>query len=229
MSKIAPKDSEEDNDDEWHNFSNAGYSSANVDDEDNDNNSKDNENEEWFDGDDFEFEGKTLDWNSPPCPTPLGIAHIIKIGVCNHCIERVGGKKNLSGEEIRLEAYVRDDTLENSFDNDLCPLCENLFDDVNNIVNRIIEKISDLEYSAMQIGIHLPKDLINDEDQIRTRHGATGSRPLKSAMVDAIQNEITQKIDSEVNFVKEKPDLMVLIDGLTLRVDVDVRPIYFYG
>lgn len=229
MSKITPKDSEEDNDDEWHNFSNAGYSSANVDDEDNGNNSKDNENEEWFDGDDFEFEGKTLDWNSPPCPTPLGIAHIIKIGVCNHCIERVGGKKNLSGEEIRLEAYVRDDTLENSFDNDLCPLCENLFDDVNNIVNRIIEKISDLEYSAMQIGIHLPKDLINDEDQIRTRHGATGSRPLKSAMVDAIQNEITQKVDSEVNFVKEKPDLMVLIDGLTLRVDVDVRPIYFYG
>ena len=55
MSKITPKDSEEDNDDEWHNFSNAGYSSANVDDEDNGNNSKDNENEEWFDGDDFEL------------------------------------------------------------------------------------------------------------------------------------------------------------------------------
>ncbi len=232
MSQNTPKDSEKDDedDDEWHKFSNAGYSSAVVDfDEETNKDATDKETEEWFDGDDFEFEGKTLDWNSPPCPTPLGIAHIIKIGTCDYCLARVSGKNNMSGNEVRLEAYNRDDTLEKSFDTSLCPLCENLFDDIKNIVNRITEKISDLEYSTMQIGIHLPKDLINDEDQIRTRNGATGSRPLKSAMVDSIQKEINNNLESDVIFVKEKPDLMVLIDGLTLRVDVDVRPIYFYG
>ncbi|MFQ3344145.1 MAG: tRNA pseudouridine(54/55) synthase Pus10 [Candidatus Poseidoniales archaeon] len=231
MSQTNSKDSEENNeDDEWHKFSNAGYSSASVDsDAEIDKNVNDNQSGVWFDGDDFEFEGKTLDWNSPPCPTPLGVAHVIKIGTCNHCIERVSGKKNMSGEEIRSEAHVRDGTLDKSFETILCPLCENLFDDIGNIVNRIVDKISNLEYSTIQIGIHLPKDLINDEDEIRSRHGATGSRPLKSAMVVAIQNEININLGTDVNFVKEKPDLMVLIDGLTLRVDVDVRPIYFYG
>ncbi|GIS48347.1 MAG: hypothetical protein Ct9H90mP21_2540 [Methanobacteriota archaeon] len=28
----------------------------------------------WFDGDDFDFEGSTVNWDSPPCPAPLGIA-----------------------------------------------------------------------------------------------------------------------------------------------------------
>ncbi len=36
-------------------------------------------------------------------------------------------------------------------------------------------------------------------------------------------------LGKEVDFVKEKPDVMVLVDGLTLRVDVDVRPIFLYG
>lgn len=230
MSVPSSKDSEEekDEDDAWHQFSNAGYSSASIELDEIEPQNNPSEVEEWFDGDDFQFEGKIIDWNAPPCPTPLGISHIIKIGTCDYCLQRVSGK-NMPGEEIRTEAYDRDNTLESSFDNNICPLCENLFDDVNNIVDRIVEQVSNLEYSTIQIGMHLPKDLIQDEDQIRIRHGATGSRPLKSAMVDSIQNEISKNLDSEIKFVKEKPDLMILIDGLTLRVDIDIRPIFFYG
>ncbi|MFL2963376.1 MAG: tRNA pseudouridine(54/55) synthase Pus10 [Candidatus Thalassarchaeaceae archaeon] len=228
MSKIGPKDSEKD-DEAWHHFSNAGYSSASVDFDNEEIGEQENTEEEWFDGDDFEFEGKTIDWNSPPCPTPLGIAHMIKIGTCNHCLKRVSGKKNMSGEEIRNEAYTRDDSLESSFNEELCPLCENLFDDIENIVERIIEKIDNLEYTTIQIGIHLPKDLIQESHEITSRHGASQSMPLKTSMVLAIQNTINSKLGTDINFVKDRPDIMILVDGLTLRVDVDVRPIYFYG
>ena len=31
------------------------------------------------------------------------------------------------------------------------------------------------------------------------------------------------------SILKEKPDLMILIDGLTLRVSVDVRPVFLFG
>lgn len=228
MSKISPKDI--DDDDTWHQFSDAGYSSASVNfDNEQEKDIQVNSEEEWFDGDDFEFEGKTLDWNSPPCPTPLGIAHMIKIGTCNHCLKRVSGKNNMSGEEIRIEAYTRDNSLESSFSNDLCPLCENLFDDVDNIVERIIEKINNLEYTTIQIGIHLPKDLIQEAHEITSRHGASQSMPLKTSMVLDIQNTINNNLNADINFVKDKPDIMILVDGLTLRVDVDVRPIYYYG
>ena len=48
-------------------------------------------------------------------------------------------------------------------------------------------------------------------------------------MVLAIQNKINHNLGTDINFVKDRPDIMVLVDGLTLRVDVDIRPIYFYG
>ncbi|OUV69317.1 MAG: hypothetical protein CBC89_01100, partial [Euryarchaeota archaeon TMED129] len=127
MTKNSPKDSEKD-EDAWHQFSNAGYSSASADFDNEEIGEQQNTEEEWFDGDDFEFEGKTIDWNSPPCPTPLGIAHVIKIGTCDHCLKRVSGKREMSGEEIRNEAFTRDTSLESSFNQELCPLCENLFD-----------------------------------------------------------------------------------------------------
>ena len=62
MSKTSPKDI--DDDDTWHQFSDAGYSSASVNfDNEQEKDIQVNSEEEWFDGDDFEFEGKTLDWN----------------------------------------------------------------------------------------------------------------------------------------------------------------------
>ena len=115
MTKNSPKDFEKD-EDAWHQFSNAGYSSASADFDNEEIGEQQNTEEEWFDGDDFEFEGKTIDWNSPPCPTPLGIAHMIKIGTCNHCLQRVSGKREMSGAQIRNEAYTRDISLESSFD-----------------------------------------------------------------------------------------------------------------
>ena len=112
--------------------------------------------------------------------------------------------------------------------NDLCPMCEDLFDDVDNIVTRIIEKIGTVEHSTIQLGIHLPKDLVDEEDKIRSRHGSPGSAPLKPSFVREIQEKLSLKV-KDVSFVKERPDLMILVDGLTLKVDVDVRPVFFYG
>jgi tRNA pseudouridine synthase 10 len=51
---------------------------------------------------------------------------------------------------------------------------------------------------------------------------------MKSAFVDAIQDALLTSVN-EVQFVKEKPDLMILVDGLTLRVSVDVRPVFLFG
>ena len=63
--------------DEWQLFASAGYASAEdlVGPEEEQSDSA--EEEVWFDGDDIEANGASLDWDAPPCPTPLGIAHMI--------------------------------------------------------------------------------------------------------------------------------------------------------
>lgn len=229
-----PKDTESDIDseDEWQLYASAGYASTDILIEEEDEEQIETE-KIWFDGDDFDFQGSNLNWDAPPCPAPMGIAHVIKIGVCDHCLGRISGTRvGLGGSEAgsiaRSEAFERDENLQSKITQDFCPLCENLFEDVENIVSRVFETLSETQFSTMQFGIHLPKELIQEEDRIRTKYGAPGSYPLKGALVEAIHRRIGE-INQEVEFVKERPDVMILVDGLTLRVDVDVRPIFLYG
>ncbi len=183
-----------DEEDEWQLYASAGYASTDVVSAESEEAETPSE-EIWFDGDDFDFEGSTVNWDSPPCPTPLGIAHIIKIGVCDYCLSRVSGIHanglgNNSGAVIRSEAFERDEQLQSKILQDYCPLCENLFDDIENIVDRVFDSLSDTDFSTMQFGIHLPKDLIQEEDRIRSKFGAPGSFPLKGALVEEIHNRI---------------------------------------
>ena len=220
--------------DQWQLFASAGYASAeSVPSSEDESKAESEEEDVWFDGDDVEANGTSLDWDAPPCPTPLGIAHVIKLGVCDHCLYRVAGRRTKNagsegGKEVREDAHARDPGIAKFGTPELCPLCENLFDDVGNIVSRVTESVAGVQHSTMQFGIHLPKDLIQEEDRIRSRHGAPGSRPLKAAFVDAIQADLSNYL-SDVRFVKEIPDLMIRVDGLTLRVDIDIRPVFLYG
>ena len=222
-----------DEEDEWQLYASAGYASTGFILDETEAVEDKQPDDVWFDGDDFDFEGNTVNWDAPPCPAPLGIAHLIKIGVCDFCLHRIGGRRSdergaESGAVLRREAYVRDEELPSKVTQDFCPLCENLFEDIGNIVERVSESLSGTEYSTIQFGIHLPKDLIQEEDRIRSKYGAPGSYPLKSALVEAIHHRI-RSVNDRVDFVKERPDIMILIDGLTLRVDVDVRPLFLYG
>lgn len=226
-------DTEKIEDDEWHLYANAGYGVAESLEEDPSEEDDEDPEEEWFDGDDFYNQGASIDWDSPPCPAPLGIAHVIKIGVCDYCLHRISGRKTQSqgfegGAELRTEAHARDSELSKSEIPEICPLCENLFDDVGNISERITESLNGIEFKTMQLGIHLPKDLLQSEDTIRTKHGSQGSRPLKTSFATAIQNEMLLNSPS-ISFVKDYPDIMVTVDTLTLRVDTDVRPVFIYG
>ena len=219
-------------DDSWALYADASYGNSVIESDVNIDSEPEKE-EEWFDGDDFEFEGSTINWDAPPCPAPLGIEHIIRIGCCDFCIQRLAGRRTNSkgeegGKEIRKEAYQNNPELESSVKNELCPTCEDLFDDIDNIVTRIIEQTGDVEHSTIQLGIHLPKDLLDEEEKIRSRHGSPGSPPLKPSFVRAIQEKLSLKVEG-ISFVKERPDLMILVDGLTLKVDVDVRPVFLYG
>ena len=220
-----------DEEDEWQLYASAGYASAETVTEVEE--IEEIDKEEWFDGDDLEVNGAPIDWDAPPCPAPLGVAHIIKMGICDYCLHRVAGRRTKNrgvegGREIREDAHARDPGIAKFGAPELCPLCEDLFDDTGNIVSRVIESTKDIEYGTIQFGIHLPKDLVQDEDKIRSRHGAPASRPLKAAFVDAIQEQLSKHMP-DIEFVKEKPDLMILVDGLTLRVDIDVRPVFLYG
>ncbi len=235
----APKPEEGDTDDEddWQNWASADYGGA-VDPWDDlevieVGNGEDDDLED-HDDDDYDIEIDIRNLDAPPCPAPLGVIHVIRLGACDHCLSRICGRarKGISaakhGAAVRSEMIERDPDLAEGVAAEWCPFCEDLFDDVEPVVGRLLSRFKEWSFSQMQIGVHLPKDLIKEEDRLRTKFGATGSRPLKSSYVEAIQHALSAALP-DVEMVKERPEVMVLIDSLTLRVEVDVRPVFVYG
>ena len=129
-----------DEDDDWMSYANAGFGSTDYslwDDT--------GEEAEIVAEPDWEDEDLQLDTGEeeiPAAPKPAGLKHLVRIGTCNHCLGRVGGKKRFgqsayeSGVEIRAQVVETDSTMASAREtNSLCPFCENLFDEAPLLVS----------------------------------------------------------------------------------------------
>lgn len=168
-------------------------------------------------------------------PSPAGHKHLVRIGTCDHCLGRLGGKKRFeqsteeSGAEIRSAVVERDSHLVNAREEEpLCPFCENLFEESELLADIIFDNIAPYELSRLQLGARIPKDQIQDEEDLRKRFGAGGSDALKSSLVQAIAQHLNKKLEN-IKLVNDKPQILALIDVLTLTVELDIRAHYLYG
>ena len=187
---------------------------------------------------DWETEQSQLDTGEeeiPAAPRPAGLKHLVRIGTCNHCLGRVGGKKRFeqsnleSGIEIRASVVGSDATMGQIREKEpLCPFCENLFEEAPLLAELIKETLGERECFRMQLGARIPKDQTEAEDHIRKRFGAGGSAALKASLVDEIAHQLSI-INFGIKLVIDKPEILALIDVLTLTVELDIRSHYVYG
>jgi len=171
----------------------------------------------------------------PRAPSPAGHKHLVRIGTCDACLGRVGGKRHYgqlleeAGSDVRQLVLDRDAHLSTAREHEpLCPFCENLFEEVDLLADIIHDAIQPYEVGRLQLGARFPKDQTEGEEELRKRFGAGGSDPLKSSLVNGIARNLSDRLDG-VNMVSEKPDVLALIDVLTLTVDLDIRAVYVYG
>ena len=171
----------------------------------------------------------------PSAPSPAGLKHLVKIGTCDHCLGRVGGKKRFSqtylesGIEVRASIEESDITTKSAREEEpLCPFCENLFEEIPLLAQLIIEAIGSKECSRLQLGSRIPKDQTETEDHLRKRFGAGNSSPLKASLLEEIAKEL-KELGFDMKLVIDKPEILAIIDVLTLTVELDVRSQFFYG
>lgn len=171
----------------------------------------------------------------PRAPSPAGHKHLVRIGTCDHCLGRLGGKKRYeqtiaeSGTEIRASVIQRDSHLENArTEIPLCPFCENLYEEADLLADIIHDAIQPYEATRLQLGARIPKDQIAAEEELRKRLGAGGSDALKSGLVTEIARNLNDRLDGK-KLVNDKPQILALIDVLTLTVELDIRAHYLYG
>ncbi len=171
----------------------------------------------------------------PRAPRPAGLKHLVRQGTCDACLGRVGGKRvygqtlEEAGKGVRDSVVEQDSHLANiREDEPLCPFCENLFEEVDLLADIIFDAIEPYDISRLQLGARFPKDHMEAEEKLRKRLGAGGSDPLKSSLVGEIGKRLQARLDG-ITMVSDKPDVLALIDVLTLTVELDVRAVYVYG
>lgn len=171
----------------------------------------------------------------PRAPSPAGHKHLIRMGTCDSCLGRIGGKMRYgqtiieSGIEVRASVVDRDPHLANAREETpLCPFCENLFEEIDLLADIIFDSLEPYELSRLQLGARFPKDQIEQEEVLRKRFAAGGSDALKPSLVNHIARRLSDRLDG-INMVSDKPDVLALIDVLTLTVDLDIRAVYVYG
>ncbi|MBT4982977.1 MAG: tRNA pseudouridine(54/55) synthase Pus10 [Euryarchaeota archaeon] len=222
-----------DEDDEWMSYANAGFGSTDYSLWDETESQPEVSTDPDWENNDLQLD--TGEEEIPAAPRPAGLKHLVRIGTCNHCLGRVGGKKRFeqsnyeSGVEIRTNVVEGDQTMAQAREAEpLCPFCENLFDEAPLLAELIKETVGERECSRMQLGTRIPKDQTEAEDHIRKRFGAGGSAALKVSLVDEIARQL-KSIGFQIKLVIDKPEILALIDVLTLTVELDIRSHYVYG
>ena len=226
---------QDDSDEDWMKYANAGFGQTDYSlwDEEQNVESSPDDSDDWDDESPDQLSTHTEEISR--APSPAGHKHLVRIGTCDHCLGRLGGKKRFeqsieeSGAEIRSAVVERDSHLVNAREEEpLCPFCENLFEESELLADIIFDNIAPYELSRLQLGARIPKDQIQDEEDLRKRFGAGGSDALKSSLVQAIAQHLNTKLEN-VTLVNDKPQILALIDVLTLTVELDIRAHYLYG
>lgn len=219
-------DVEEEEEEDWTEFADAGYGSAYDPWSDLVQHEPEESEHEQFDD-----EGH---WEVPPPPSTAGIAHLVRIGSCDHCLTRLSGGRLAwssaaeDGAAIRARILEAESSMSIDESVDCCPFCEDLFADLDLLASRTVDKLAGVEFTRIQLGSYFNKDHIADEEELRTRHGAQGSRGLKAGFMEAFSDRLRAKYPG-AKMVKERPQLMLLVDTLTLEVRADIRSLFLYG
>jgi tRNA pseudouridine synthase 10 len=219
-----------DDDEDWMQYANSGFGSTDY--------SLWDEVEEQKVEDGQSDEPEQLDSHTEEisrAPSPAGLKHLLRMGTCDSCLGRLGGKRSFqqtdeeSGQVVRSTITEGNERLLNIRQEiPLCPFCENLFEEASLLAELIQDALASFEINKLQIGARIPKDQIEQEELIRKRYGAGGSDAFKPSLVSAVSKIVQSNLES-INIVNDKPDVLALIDVLTLTVTLDVRSAYIYG
>jgi len=225
----------DDSDEDWMKYASAGFGQTDYSlwDDEQVVESTVEDSEEWQDESPDQLSTHTEEISR--APSPAGHKHLVRIGTCDHCLGRLGGKKRFeqsieeSGIEIRAAVNERDSHLFGAREQEpLCPFCENLFEESELLAEIIYDNIAPYELSRLQLGARIPKDQLQEEEEMRKRFGAGGSDALKSGLVQSIAQHLNKKLEN-ITLVNDKPQILALIDVLTLTVELDIRAHYLYG
>ena len=108
-----------------------------------------------------------------------------------------------------------------------CFLCNDRFQHIADLVERILQKTQSYEYSTFLVGIELPVSIAEREDEFKAILDVRNSESIKHEFGRVIGKQLEAQTGKPVEF--RKPDLMIIVGPFTDRIHLQVNPLFVAG
>ncbi len=152
--------------------------------------------------------------------------------ICDHCLGRFFAKRSFGlsnderGKAIRISAALQDN-IPYVQPEDPCWICGNFFDTSATWAERVKTSLIGIDCKTFLMGCRIPPLISESEEMIWSDFSLVDPEPLKSEVNREIGKQVSLLTGLEVNFTD--PDVVVLLDIPGDQVEVQIRPLFFYG
>ncbi len=108
-----------------------------------------------------------------------------------------------------------------------CFLCGDSFEHVTSLAAKIIEELRGYEFSTFLVGIELPHEMAEREDEFKARFNVNHGESIKNQFSRDLGKRIGEVTGKEAEF--KTPDIVALVNPVTGNVRLQVNPLFIFG
>jgi len=108
-----------------------------------------------------------------------------------------------------------------------CFLCGGKFDNLSPLVDKILEMLEEYEYDTFLVGIRIPAQIEEREDELRARFGIEYGESMKNEFSRVIGKMIAKATGKKANYMK--PQIVILLNPFTEKIKLQIGSLYIMG
>jgi len=108
-----------------------------------------------------------------------------------------------------------------------CHLCSGRFDSLEGLVNLAVGKLKEYEYNTLLVGIELPIEVEEREDEFKGEFMVKHGESLRNEFSRSIGKRIAEATGKLTEY--ERPEIVVLANPFAEQVSLQVNPIHISG
>jgi len=108
-----------------------------------------------------------------------------------------------------------------------CYICGGKFDLLDDIIKKVIEELEEYEFKTFLVGIDLPRDVEEREDELKAEFKIEYGENLRNEFSREIGKKVSSLLSKDVDY--RRPDIAILINPFEGSVKIHSNPLFIAG
>jgi tRNA pseudouridine synthase 10 len=158
----------------------------------------------------------------------IKIIEITDGNICDRCLGRNFSKSVAGSGNLERGEYLRnklEDSNQNIPKTSSCYICNDLFDDLDKMTNKVVEVLKDeqIHFSNFLVGSRVDPEILSREEEIHEKFDIDVEN-IKKEINREIGKELSLRWSKEVEF--DNPNVVLMVDFQTGKIDIQINPIF---